>query len=159
MDTYTYKEVYEVANELSHKFYTGVYDQVEVVYYHAVNAMNYVIQQKTLFPFVNMDEDVPGIVSSDTSLRDLEFKDVFMYPNPKEVMDRLFPMMATVNLFYMLAGNSTAEHGARMMAMGKASDSADALLKTLRLTYNNLRQAGITNELLEIVSGANALNG
>ena len=80
-------------------------------------------------------------------------------PNKEEILEALVPKSIKVQLYKALADSLAAEHGARMTAMHQATENADTLLKDLNLTYNKARQAAITNEILEIVSGAEALKG
>ncbi|MFM2227758.1 MAG: hypothetical protein RL664_1101 [Bacteroidota bacterium] len=74
-------------------------------------------------------------------------------------MEELIPRTLKVQLFKALLDSNAAEHGARMTAMHKATDNAGEMVKELKLTYNKARQAAITGEILEIVAGAEALNG
>jgi len=80
-------------------------------------------------------------------------------PNKEEILEALVPKSIKVQLYKALADSFAAEHGARMTAMHQATENADALIKDLNLSYNKARQAAITNEILEIVSGAEALKG
>ena len=75
------------------------------------------------------------------------------------IVEQIIPKSLKVQLYKALLDSHAAEHGARMTAMHKATDNADSLLKELKLTYNKARQASITNEILEIVGGAEALKG
>jgi F-type H+-transporting ATPase subunit gamma len=80
-------------------------------------------------------------------------------PNREEIVERIIPNSIRIQLFKALLDSFASEHGARMTAMHKATDNATDLLRDLRLTYNKARQAAITNEILEIVGGAEALKG
>ena len=84
--------------------------------------------------------------------------DYIFEPSQDYIIRNLIPKSLKIQFYDALLESLTAEHGARMTAMHKATDNATSLLKELRLTYNKARQAAITNELLEIVSGAEALN-
>ena len=85
--------------------------------------------------------------------------DYIFDPDKKELYNALIPKVMKVQLFKCLLDSVASEHGARMTAMHKATENATELIKQLNLTYNKLRQAAITNEIIEIVSGAEALNG
>ena len=82
----------------------------------------------------------------------------FIYePSQAELIERLIPLSLSIQFYKALLESNASEHGARMTTMSKASDNAEALLKSLRITYNKTRQASITNEILEIAAGAEAL--
>lgn len=85
--------------------------------------------------------------------------DYLFEPGKKEIVDELIPKSLKTQLFKAILDSHAAEHGARMTAMHKATDNAGELKKDLTLTYNKARQAAITGEILEIVGGAEALNG
>ena len=85
--------------------------------------------------------------------------DYIFEPSKEEIIEELIPKSLKVQLFKAILDSAAAEHGARMTAMHKATDNAEELIKDLKLSYNKARQASITNEILEIVSGANALQG
>ncbi len=85
--------------------------------------------------------------------------DYFFEPSMESVIEVIFPKSLKVQFYKSVLDSIASEHGARMTAMHKATDNAAELIRTLNLTYNKARQASITNEILEIVSGANALNG
>ena len=85
--------------------------------------------------------------------------DYIYEPNKEQILEDLIPRSLKVQLFKALLDSNASEHGARMTAMHKATDNAGALVKELKITYNKARQASITNEILEIVAGADALKG
>ena len=84
--------------------------------------------------------------------------DYIFEPNKKEIIEELIPKSLKTQLFKAVLDSHASEHGARMTAMHKATDNATELRDQLKLTYNKARQAAITNEILEIVGGAEALN-
>ena len=94
-----------------------------------------------------------------TSLCFRKKNDYIYEPSQGEIVLELIPKSVKTQLFKALLDSHASEHGARMTAMNKATDNAGEMLKELRLTYNKARQASITNEILEIVAGAEALNG
>jgi F-type H+-transporting ATPase subunit gamma len=85
--------------------------------------------------------------------------DYIFEPSKEQIVTELIPRSLKVQLYKALLDSFAAEHGARMTAMHKATDNAGELVKELKLTYNKARQAAITGEILEIVAGAEALNG
>jgi F-type H+-transporting ATPase subunit gamma len=85
------------------------------------------------------------------------FVDYIYEPSKAALVDKLIPTALKIQFYKALLESSASEHGARMTTMSKATDNANTLLKTLRITYNQTRQAAITNEILEIAAGAEAL--
>ncbi|MFZ9029397.1 MAG: F0F1 ATP synthase subunit gamma, partial [Crocinitomicaceae bacterium] len=85
--------------------------------------------------------------------------DYIFEPNKSEIVEDIIPKSLKIQLFKAFLDSHASEHGARMTAMHKATDNASDLKRTLTLDYNKARQAAITNEILEIVGGAEALNG
>ena len=85
--------------------------------------------------------------------------DYIIEPSADQLLQELIPKILRTQLYKTLSDSIASEHGARMISMTKATDNATEILRDLRLKYNNARQSSITNELIEIVSGANALNG
>jgi F-type H+-transporting ATPase subunit gamma len=85
--------------------------------------------------------------------------DYLFEPSKIEIVEDLIPKSLKLQLYKAIRDSFAAEHGARMTAMHKATDNANELQKSLKLSYNKARQAAITNEILEIVGGAEALNG
>ncbi len=124
------------------------FDVVEVVYSEFKNAatQRYVLERFLPIPQI---EKVPGAKKAD-----------FIYdPAKEQLIAELMPKILNTQLFKAVLDANASEHGARMTAMDKASENANELLKTLKIAYNRARQAAITTELTEIVSGAAALNG
>jgi F-type H+-transporting ATPase subunit gamma len=111
-----------------------------------VNAATQVVETAQLLPIVPK-------VSEGSSTGDYIFE-----PSKTEIVDDLIPKSLKIQLFKSILDSYAAEHGARMTAMHKATDNAKELQKGLKLSYNKARQAAITNEILEIVGGAEALN-
>jgi F-type H+-transporting ATPase subunit gamma len=123
-------------------------DAVELVYSEFKNAATQVYSAEQFLP-VRKVAKVPGQKNAD-----------FIYEPSKEVLiAELIPKILNTQLFKSTLDGNASEHGARMTAMDKASDNANELLKSLKISYNRARQAAITTELSEIVSGAAALNG
>ena len=105
---------------------------------------------------VKEEQFLPIEMSSDEEESSIDY---IFEPAEAEILEDIIPNSLKVQLFKAILDSNAAEHGARMTAMHKATDNAEDLLKDLKLTYNKLRQASITNEILEIVSGAEALAG
>jgi F-type H+-transporting ATPase subunit gamma len=137
-----------IANQLMKSFMTKEFDKIVIVYNQFVNAATQDVRTEqflTIFPTVQ---------ENDKSSSDYIFE-----PSKEEIVADLIPKSLKIQLFKGLLDSNASEHGARMTAMHKATDNAKELQKALKLSYNKARQAAITNEILEIVGGAEALNG
>ena len=155
------------------KYSQGVYQRVDVVCEKPINAATQVVRARKLLPIGEIleagsrlfDDERPNAASAavlDDVTSAADFGSLFadkveILPDAHTLIDTMVPMVAVQYFYLTLCLSLVAEHGARMTAMSQASDNADALIKELNLRYNKLRQSAITNELLEIVSGANAL--
>jgi F-type H+-transporting ATPase subunit gamma len=136
-----------IANELMRMFTAKEFDKVVVVYNRFVNAATQDVRTEQYLPIV------PTVQEDNSSAGDYIFE-----PSKLEIVADLIPKSLKIQLFKGLLDSNAAEHGARMTAMHKATDNASELQKNLKLSYNKARQAAITNEILEIVGGAEALN-
>jgi F-type H+-transporting ATPase subunit gamma len=144
----TFENVSEVANELMELYKSGAFNKIYVVYNRFVNAATQRIETEQFLPI-----QAPEVDSSKATTGDYIFE-----PSKEEIIEDLIPKSLKVQLFKAILDSNAAEHGARMTAMHKATDNASDLQKELKLSYNKARQAAITNEILEIVGGAEALN-
>jgi F-type H+-transporting ATPase subunit gamma len=129
------------------RFLDKSFDKVVVVYNTFINAASQAVKVEQLLPIV------PTAQVGNTSA------DYIFEPSKEEIVEELIPKSLKIQLFKALLDSQASEHGARMTAMHKATDNAKDLQKELKLGYNKARQAAITNEILEIVGGAEALNG
>lgn len=148
-DNLTYDAVSKIAEEIMSDFANGTYDKVLVVYNKFKNAATQIITTTQYLPITQESSD-----SAVSFTYDYIFE-----PNKEYIVNELIPKSLKTQLYSILLDSFASEHGARMTAMHKATDNAGELLKTLKIDYNKARQAAITNELNEIVSGANALKG
>ncbi len=144
-DDLTFESASEVAEMLMEKFVAGDYDRIELVYNQFVNAATQRVQCEQFLPI----REVEGENQSSG--------DYLYEPDKEEILEDLIPKSLKTQLFKALLDSNASEHGARMTAMHKATDNAQELKRSLSLEYNKARQAAITNEILEIVGGANAL--
>lgn len=135
-----------IASSIMDSFVNKEFDKVIVVYNRFVNAATQVVQTEQLLPIV------PKVTEGTTS------GDYIFEPSKTEIVEDLIPKSLKIQLFKSILDSHAAEHGARMTAMHKATDNAKELQRGLKLSYNKARQAAITNEILEIVGGAEALN-
>lgn len=149
-DGLTFDKVAPKAELIMKLFADGVYDQVVLVYNKFKNAAVQVLTEEQYLPVAP-----PAKPSEEKATR----VDHIMEPSREEIVQNIIPKSLKIQLYKALLDSHAAEHGARMTAMHKATDNADALLKDLKLSYNKARQAAITGEILEIVGGAEALKG
>lgn len=147
-DSLTFEQTTVIAQNLMDSFANGKYDRIELVYNQFKNAA---MQICTAEQFLPIEEEKPqnGQVNMN-----------YIYePNEAEIVNELIPRSLKIQVYKSLIDSFAAEHGARMTAMHKATDNASDLIKDLTLTFNKARQAAITNEILEVTNGAEALNG
>jgi F-type H+-transporting ATPase subunit gamma len=147
-DQLTFEHAAKLANEIADKFTSGNYDKIELVYNQFKNAATQIIKTEQFLPLVAQATNNSNATG-----------DYIYEPSKEEIILTLIPKALKTQLFKAIRDSFAAEHGARMTAMHKATDNATALRNQLKLTYNKARQAAITGEILEIVGGAEALNG
>ncbi|WP_019670929.1 ATP synthase F1 subunit gamma [Eudoraea adriatica] len=145
-DELNFNNAAEIAEELMQLYTKGTYDKIEIVYNKFKNAATQIVTTEQFLPIVPMEQD------SSTSA------DYIFEPAKAAIVEQLIPKSLKTQLFKAIRDSFASEHGARMTAMHKATDNATELRDQLKLTYNQARQAAITNEILEIVGGAEALN-
>jgi F-type H+-transporting ATPase subunit gamma len=146
-DDLTFTNTSEIADQLMELYASGAYDRIDLVYNRFKNAATQIVTPEQFLPIVPVTEK-----TASTS-------DYIYEPAQAEIVSMLIPKALKTQLFKALRDSFASEHGARMTAMHKATDNATELRDQLKLTYNKARQAAITNEILEIVGGAEALNG
>ncbi|QCK13816.1 ATP synthase F1 subunit gamma [Mangrovivirga cuniculi] len=129
-------------------FVDGKFDKVEIAYNEFKNVATQILRVEQFLPLV------PSEPAEDEEMSNVEY---IFEPDESYIITELIPKSLKIQLYKAVLESNAAEHGARMTAMDKATDNAGELLKDLRLTYNRSRQAAITTEILEIVSGAEAL--
>lgn len=148
-DELTFENVSKISTELMNSFKNGDYDRVEIVYNQFKNAAVQIQTTEQFLPVEIKEEETEGNSNFD-----------FIYePSKEEIIHELIPRSLKIQFYKALLDSNAAEQGARMTAMHQATDNATDLLKELTLQYNKARQATITGEILEIVSGAEALKG
>lgn len=138
----------EIAEKLMLGFTNKKWDRIEIIYNQFRNAAVQEVQVEQFLPIVLPEAD--GSNSSG---------DYLYEPSKEHIIKEMIPISLRTQLFKAFIDSNASEHGARMTAMHKATDNANELRGNLSLEYNKARQAAITNEILEIVSGANALEG
>ena len=137
-----------IATQVMSLYEQQQFSKIVIVYNSFINAASQSIEVEQFLPLIN------PIPEKNSNTIDYLFE-----PNKQELVSVLIPKSLKIQLFKSLLDSNASEHGARMTAMHKATDNAKDLQKSLKLTYNKARQAAITNEILEIVGGAEALNG
>jgi F-type H+-transporting ATPase subunit gamma len=147
-DSLTFENVAKIAQTLTDKFTSGEYDKIELVYNQFKNAATQIVQTEQFLPLAPIKSDKPASTG-----------DYIFEPSKEEIVLTLIPKSLKTQLYKGIRDSFASEHGARMTAMHKATDNATELRNQLKLTYNKARQAAITNEILEIVGGAEALKG
>ncbi|HEY1006781.1 MAG TPA: ATP synthase F1 subunit gamma [Sphingobacteriaceae bacterium] len=144
----TFENVAAIAQYIMDGFVNGDFDRVEVVYNQFKNAAMQILTTEQLLP-------VHKPAAEGSAKKQVDY---LLEPSREEIVEQLIPKSIKLQLYKAVLDSHASEHGARMTAMDKATDNAGELLRTLKLSYNQARQAAITTELTEIVSGAAALS-
>lgn len=150
LDNPDFNEIAKIGDFLTQGFLKKEIDKVDIIYNQFLNAATQRVTIENFLPISNLATE--GTEQSANI-------DYIIEPSPQEVLEELVPKIMKTQLYKTLCDSIASEHGARMISMTKATDNATEILRDLRLKYNNARQSSITNELIEIVSGAEALKG
>ena len=145
-DRMDFQKVADLAQELMEAYTKGTYDRIILVYNSFKNVATQILTEEVFLPLQLSQEE------------ETQESDFIYEPSAEAIVEGLIPKHLKLQLYKSVRDSLAAEHGARMTAMHKATDNASNLRDELTLTYNKARQTAITNEILEIVSGANALN-
>ena len=148
-DELSFENISLIGDLLMNKFLSKEFDNIEIVYNKFKNAATQIVTSEQFLPIENKNSEDDQKDSSD----------YIFEPSQIEIISELIPKSLKTQLYKSVRDSYASEHGARMTAMHKATDNATELRDQLKLTYNKARQAAITNEILEIVGGAEALNG
>ena len=143
-----YEDVSKIAEMILNDFANEKFDKVILVYNQFKNAATQIVMQEDFLPL--------NKTQSENSQKAVDY---IYEPGKDEILNELIPKSLKTQLFKAILDSNASEHGARMTAMHKATDNATELKNELTLSYNKARQAAITGEILEIVGGAEALNG
>ncbi len=146
----SYKLAAEVAEKLKHEFAEGDYDEIRLVYNEFKSPIQQDVVCETLLP---VDLELSELNKEEV----LFSKDMIFEPAPDKMIEVLLNKHFTTQVFRAMTESVASEHGARMTAMDNSTKNANDMIGTMTLTYNKLRQAAITTELTEIVSGAEAI--
>ena len=145
-DDMNFENTSSIASSIMEEYVVGKYDRVELVYNRFKNAGVQILTNEQFLPIVTNESD-------DTTAQ----SDYIFEPGKEAIISELIPKSLKTQFFGAMLDSVASEHGARMTSMHKATDNASDLIQEMKLHYNQARQAAITNEILEIVSGANAL--
>lgn len=146
----SFESVIPVAELVMKLFAEGKIDKAEFIYNKFKSAGSQLITNEQFLPVLPPENSGEAKKSA---------QEYIFEPSKSEIIENLIPLSLKTQFFKVILDSNASEHGARMTAMHKATDNAGELLKELKLSYNKARQAAITNEILEIVAGAEALNG
>lgn len=145
----SFENVKTAAVYAQNAFLKGEYDKIEIVYSQFKNAATQVFISEPYLP-------IPKVESTEGSKKNADF---IFEPDMETLLQELMPKILNTQVYKAVLDANASEHGARMTAMDKASENANEMLRSLKISYNRARQAAITTELTEIVSGAAALQG
>ncbi len=148
-DDLSFQNIAKFAEEIMQNFVNKQYDVVEIVYNQFKNAAVQIITTEQYLPVKPQDNLEEKILDSDFILE----------PSKEYIIKKLIPNLLRIEFYKCILDSNTSEHGARMTTMHQATDNATEIIKDLNLSYNKARQASITREIIEIVSGAEALKG
>lgn len=149
LDNPSFEEISVLAEDIMERFRTKQIDKVELIYNEFKNSIQQILITEQFLPIV------PKSKKADSEKK--VNNDYIFEPSKEEILYEMIPLNLRSHFYRMVLDSVAAEHGARMTAMQKATDNATELLKELKLSYNKARQAAITNEIIEIVSGSEAL--
>jgi F-type H+-transporting ATPase subunit gamma len=145
----------EIAEDVARAYAAGEYDAVYVVYNRFVSVMRQELTEERLLPI----PIGPDSGRTDESAGSVAGTDYLFEPSPEAILAQILPRYVTFQVYRVLLESQAAEHAARMTAMDSATSNAGEMIEKLTLHYNRARQAAITKELIEVVSGSNALEG
>lgn len=147
LDKASFETVSALAEEVMQRFLNREYDKVEIVYNKFKNSIQQILSTEQFLPVAPKPMEHKGQRKND----------YIFEPSKEEILKEMIPLTLRSQFYRIILDSLAAEHGARMTAMQKATDNAAEILKELKLSYNKARQAAITNEIIEIVSGSEAL--
>jgi len=149
-DDVSFEPIKKAAEAVMEAFVNGTFDQVVLVYNEFKNVATQLVVREQFLPITRSESEEGASPNS---------QEYIVEPSREYIIEELVPNSLKIQFYKAILDSNASEHGARMTAMSKATDNAAELLKELKLVYNRTRQAAITNEILEIVAGANALEG
>lgn len=151
LDNPAFDSVSAICDSIMESFCNKEFDYIELIYNQFKNSLTQILSTERFLPVTN--------VELKTENGRPQHYDYIYEPGKEQILKEMMPLTLRSQFYRVILDSLAAEHGARMTAMQKATDNATELLKELRLSYNKARQAAITNEIIEIVSGSEALKG
>jgi F-type H+-transporting ATPase subunit gamma len=159
-DRPSYGNARDIASDLIAAYVDGEVDRVEIFYNHYISPLQQRVTRETLLPLqqASILEEVEGDEQESEDRESQGHRALVEYePEPEEILQRLVPVYVEISIFRALLESTASEHGARMTAMRNASENAGELIDTYTLQMNRERQADITQEIMEVVAGAESL--
>ncbi|MDY6372449.1 MAG: ATP synthase F1 subunit gamma [Bacteroidales bacterium] len=153
LDSPSFDEIAALADDIMQRFAAAQLDHVEIIYNQFKNSLTQILSTEQFLPLTRESSNTSS-TSTSASTNDYIFE-----PSKNDILREMVPLTLRSTFYRIILDSLASEHGARMTAMQKATDNATELLKDLTLSYNKARQAAITNEIIEIVSGSEALKG
>lgn len=153
LDSPSFDEIAALADDIMQRFVAAQLDHVEIIYNQFKNSLTQILSTEQFLPLTRESSNTSS-TSTSASTNDYIFE-----PSKNDILREMVPLTLRSTFYRIILDSLASEHGARMTAMQKATDNATELLKDLTLSYNKARQAAITNEIIEIVSGSEALKG
>ena len=156
LDSPSFDEIAALADDIMQRFVAAQLDHVEIIYNQFKNSLTQILSTEQFLPLTRESSNTSNTSSTSTSAPS---NDYIFEPSKDDILREMVPLTLRSTFYRIILDSLASEHGARMTAMQKATDNATELLKDLTLSYNKARQATITNEIIEIVSGSEALKG
>lgn len=153
LDSSSFDEIAALADDIMQRFVAAQLDHVEIIYNQFKNSLTQILSTEQFLPLTRESGNTTTTSTSAPS------NDYIFEPSKNDILREMVPLTLRSTFYRIILDSLASEHGARMTAMQKATDNATELLKDLTLSYNKARQAAITNEIIEIVSGSEALKG
>ena len=153
LDSPSFDEIAALADDIMQRFVAAQLDHVEIIYNQFKNSLTQILSTEQFLPLTG-ESGNSSVTSTSAPTNDYIFE-----PSKNDILREMVPLTLRSTFYRIILDSLASEHGARMTAMQKATDNATELLKDLTLSYNKARQAAITNEIIEIVSGSEALKG
>lgn len=153
LDSPSFDEIAALADDIMQRFVAAQLDHVEIIYNQFKNSLTQILSTEQFLPLTKESSNTSSTSTSASS------NDYIFEPSKNDILREMVPLTLRSTFYRIILDSLASEHGARMTAMQKATDNATELLKDLTLSYNKARQAAITNEIIEIVSGSEALKG
>ena len=153
LDSPSFDEIAALADDIMQRFVAAQLDHVEIIYNQFKNSLTQILSTEQFLPLTRESSNTSSTSTSAPT------NDYIFEPSKNDILREMVPLTLRSTFYRIILDSLASEHGARMTAMQKATDNATELLKDLTLSYNKARQAAITNEIIEIVSGSEALKG